>query len=224
MTDRLAEIRDVAGTVSRETLERLTAFEAEFRRWSARINLAAPSALESLWPRHILDSAQLCGLKPDATDWLDLGSGGGFPGAVVAILLRDRPGGRIELVESNNKKAAFLRAVLGALEAPATVHVCRIEAAFGRVRQPQVVTARALAPLPRLLALAEPWLAAGATALFHKGRDYAAEIAESRDGWRFDLVEHTSKIDPAGRILELSGAVRKGPAGSIDTSLRQAGS
>lgn len=224
MSDRLAEIRDVAGTVSRETLERLEAFEAEFGKWSARINLAAPSTLEALWQRHILDSAQLFGLKPEATAWLDLGSGGGFPGAVLAILLRERPGGCIELVESNNKKAAFLRAVLGTLEAPATVHVCRIEEAFGRVRMPEIVTARALAPLPRLLALAAPWLSAGATGLFHKGRDYAAEVAESRDAWRFDLIEHASKIDPAGRILELSGVARKAPAGGIDRSLRQTGS
>lgn len=222
MTDRMLEIRDAAGTVSRETLLRLESFESEFRRWSARINLAAPSTLDSLWHRHILDSAQLFRIKPAATAWLDLGSGGGFPGAIVAILLRDQAGGHIELVESNNKKAAFLRSVLASVDAPATVHVCRIEEAFARVRMPEIVTARALAPLPRLLALAEPWLSRGAAALFHKGRDYAAEIAESRDGWRFDLVEHASKIDPAGRILEMSGVSRNVPTGGIDRSLRQA--
>lgn len=227
MSDRMAELRHVAGTVSRETLRRLEAFEAEFRRWAARINLAAPSTLDVLWQRHILDSAQLFAIKPQATAWLDLGSGGGFPGAVLAILLVERPGGRIELVESNNKKAAFLRAALGGLGAPATVHVCRIEEAFARTAPPQIVTARALAPLPRLLDLAAPWLAqdgAGATALFHKGREYAAELAESRDAWRFDLVEHASKIDPAGRILEISGLARVVPAGRGNDTLRQAGS
>lgn len=206
--DRLSELRDVAGMVSRETLARLDVFEAEFRKWSARINLAAPSTLEALWSRHILDSAQLFALKPDAVSWLDLGSGGGFPGAILAILLIEREGGKIELVESNNKKAAFLKSVLGTVNAPAQVHIFRIEDAYERVEMPEIVTARALAPLPRLLELAEPWLARGATALFHKGRDYAAEVTESRDAWRFDLIEHASKIDPAGRILEVSGLAR----------------
>lgn len=206
--DRMQEIRNVAGMVSRETLGQLEFFEAEFRKWSARINLAAPSTLDALWSRHILDSAQLFSLKPSALCWLDLGSGGGFPGAILAILLAGRPGGRIELVESNNKKAAFLKSVLGAVNAPARVHVCRIEDAPARVDMPEIVTARALAPLPRLFALAEPWLSRGATALFHKGRDYAAEVMESRDAWRFDLIEHPSKIDPAGRILEVSGLAR----------------
>ena len=209
MSDRLAELREIAGeTVSRETLVRLDIFEAEFRKWAARINLAAPSTLAALWSRHILDSAQLFPLAPDATDWLDLGSGGGFPGAIVAILLMERENGRIELVESNNKKAAFLKSVLGSIGAPATVHVCRIEEAVGRVRSPQIVTARALAPLPLLLELAEPWLGAGAIRLFHKGRDYATEIAESRDAWRFDLVEHRSRVDPASRILAVSNPAR----------------
>ncbi len=221
---RLAEIRDVAGTVSRETVERLGAFEAEFRKWSVRINLAAPSTLDVLWQRHILDSAQLAPLRPRALKWLDLGSGGGFPGAVMAVLLRERPGATIDLVESNHKKAAFLRSVLSALDAPATVHVCRIEDAFGRVAMPEVVTARALAPLRLLLRLASPWLEAGADALFHKGRDYAAEVRESRDAWRFDLVEHRSRVDPASRILAVSNLARSGVASDPERMSRQAGS
>jgi 16S rRNA (guanine527-N7)-methyltransferase len=221
MSDKLAEICDVAGAVSRETLARLEAFEAEFRKWAARIKLAAPSTLGSLWSRHILDSAQLFPLAEDATEWLDLGSGGGFPGAVIAILLTERKSGHIELVESNNKKAAFLKSVLGGLGAPATVHVCRIEDASGRVRRPQIVTARALAPLPRLLELARPWLEEGATGLFHKGREYAAEIAESRDAWRFDLIEHRSRVDPASRILAVSHLMRGGSVENPERMLRQ---
>ena len=225
MTNRLEELSEIAGIVSRETLERLEYFEAEFQKWSKRINLAAPSTLSELWRRHILDSAQLFALKPDATSWLDLGSGGGFPGAIIAILLIDRPGGRIDLVESNHKKAAFLRAVLGSIGAPATVNICRIEDAVSLIDCPQVVTARALAPLPRLLGLAWPWLDADlpspAVALFHKGREYATEIAESADNWQFNLVEHQSKIDPSSRILEISGVTRVIPTHSGSDISRQ---
>ena len=225
MSDKLAELCHIAGSVSRETLYRLEVFEAEFRRWSTRINLAAPSTLPELWRRHILDSAQLIAIEPKATAWLDLGSGGGFPGAVLAILLTERPGSHIELVESNHKKAAFLRAVLGSLGAPATVHVCRIEDASSRTARPQIVTARALAPLRQLLGLAAPWLANPghqATALFHKGREYASEVSECRNLWRFDLIEHVSKIDPTSRILEISGLSRDVPAGQGNDSLQQA--
>lgn len=194
----------IAGEVSRETFDSLVAFEAEFKRWSSRINLAAPSTLNDIWARHILDSAQLFDIKPDTRKWLDLGSGGGFPGAVMAILLKDRDGSSIELVESNNKKAAFLRSILAAQKAPAKVHVSRIEDAVSLVQMPEIVTARALAPLPLLLKLSAPWLENGAIALFHKGRDYLVEIAESQKEWHFDLVEHQSKIDPTSRILEIS--------------------
>src|SRR5690606_12459563 len=138
--------------------------------------------------------------KPQALRWLDLGSGGGFPGAVMAILLRDRAGSTIDLVESNNKKAAFLQAVLAEAGAPARVHVSRIEDAPQVVDNPEIVTARALAPLPKLLSLSERWLASGAVALFHKGRDYASEVAESRNVFDFDLVEHRSRIDSESRI------------------------
>lgn len=210
--DRIAELRDAAGTVSRETLDRLEAFEREFKRWSQRINLAAPSTLDQLWQRHIIDSAQLARIEPAALKWLDLGSGGGFPGIVMAILLAERPGGHIDLIESNNKKAAFLKTMIGSLAVPGTVHVCRIEAAAERAAMPEIVTARALAPLPALLDLASPWLLRCARALFHKGREYRTEIAESRDAWRFDLVEHVSKIDPQSRILAISGLARGEPS------------
>ena len=207
--DRRTGLEEIAGPVSRETFERLERFEAAFRRWSARINLAAPSTLPHLWERHILDSAQLLRLAPAALRWLDLGSGGGFPGAVVAILLRDRPGARIDLVESNAKKGAFLKTVLGEAEAPARVHVARIEAFEGAAGGYDVVTARALAPLPPLLDLASPWLTEGARALFHKGRDYRREVEESLNDWQFDLVEHRSAIDPESVILEISGLRRR---------------
>lgn len=207
--DRYVQLCDVAGNVSRETFGRIEAFESEFRRWSARINLSAPSTLPDLWSRHILDSAQLMPLAPDAKVWLDIGSGGGFPGAIVAILLKDRHGSSISLVESNRKKAAFLQTVLATAKAPATVYPVRIEDSVDKVPKPDVITARALAPLDLLLQLAEPWLTKGARALFHKGRDYAAEIEKCHDDWQFDLVEHRSVIDGDSVILDISGLKRR---------------
>jgi 16S rRNA (guanine527-N7)-methyltransferase len=200
--DHLAALEDIAGDVSRETIGPLKQFEQQFRRWSARINLAAPSQLGQLWERHILDSAQLVRFAPETVRWLDLGSGGGFPGVVLAILLSDRPAFHIDLVESNRKKAAFLKTALSGYDC-ATVHPIRIEQAYALVEAPEIVTARALAPLPDLLGLASPWLMAGARGLFHKGRDYASEIEEAGDAWRFDLIEHRSMVDGEGRILEI---------------------
>ena len=194
-----------AGPVSRETFERLKAFEALFAKWAARINLAAPSTLSEFWERHILDSAQLLRLAPEARRWLDLGSGGGFPGIVLAIMLRERPDAAIELVESNQKKVAFLRNAIAQSGAPGKAHAQRIEQFAQAARPVDVVTARALAPLDALLGLARPWLETGARGLFHKGREYRREVEESRDGWQFDLVEHRSVIDAASVILEISG-------------------
>lgn len=199
----------VAGSVSRETFKSVVAFEAGFRKWAARINLVAPSTLGEIWQRHILDSAQLARLAPEASRWLDLGSGGGFPGAIIALILKDRPGASIDLVESNGKKAAFLRASLAELGAPARVHAVRIEDAYGLIRDPEVVTARALAPLVKLLGLAEPWLTSGARGFFHKGRDYQGEIEESSAAWNYDLVKHASLIDADSVILEIGNLRRR---------------
>jgi 16S rRNA (guanine527-N7)-methyltransferase len=205
MPSKHEQLENIAGPVSRETFERLEAFESAFLQWARRINLAAPSTLACLWERHTLDSAQLFSLAPpSATRWVDLGSGGGFPGAVLALLLRDRAEARIHLVESNGKKAAFLQTVLAKLEAPAHVHRARIEEAFSLTGPADMITARALAPLDKLLGLARPWLEMGAHGLFHKGRDYSREVEESRDRWRFDLVIHPDKIDPHGGILEIA--------------------
>jgi 16S rRNA (guanine527-N7)-methyltransferase len=180
----------------------LLRFENTFLKWNQRINLSAPSTLGQTWQRHILDSAQLLALEPQARQWLDIGSGGGFPGLVVAFLLRER-GGSIDLVESNRKKTGFLQAIVGEFDLPARIHARRIEDVHKLVRQPQVVTARALASLPLLLDLAAPWLTNGARGLFHKGRDYRTEVEESAHHWNFDLVEHASTIDPQGVVLDI---------------------
>lgn len=201
-------LQEAAGPVSRETFDRLIAFEQVFQKWNRSINLAAPSTLDDVWRRHILDSAQLIRLEPAALRWLDLGSGGGFPGLVVAFLLAERAGASIDLVESNRKKASFLQTVVGQFGLPARVVARRVDESHLLVSQPEIVTARALAPLPGLLDLAAPWLTEGARGLFHKGRDYRAEVTESTQRWSFDLVEHASKTDAHGMILELSGLRR----------------
>ncbi|MFI3902311.1 16S rRNA (guanine(527)-N(7))-methyltransferase RsmG [Ochrobactrum sp. S1502_03] len=205
---RYSSLKTIVPGVSRETTERLIAFEALFRKWSSAINLASPSTLADLWSRHILDSAQIFPLAPDAKRWLDLGSGGGFPGIVTACFLKEVPGASIDLVESAGKKAAFLRTAAGQLTVPARVSSARIEAMWDKIEVPDVVTARALASLNDLFVLAEPWLTGGAKALFQKGRDYQREIDESRVDWSFDLIQHESAIDKASVILEISNLRR----------------
>lgn len=154
---RFESLKAIVPAVSRETANRLIAFEDLFRKWSKAINLASPSTLNELWTRHILDSAQLFPLASDAKHWLDIGSGGGFPGIVTACFLAEQPGGVIDLIESAGKKAAFLRTAAGHLHVPARVHSARIEAMWEKIETPQVVTARALASLNDLFGLTEPW-------------------------------------------------------------------
>ncbi|PDQ17782.1 16S rRNA (guanine(527)-N(7))-methyltransferase RsmG [Mesorhizobium sanjuanii] len=200
-----ASLQEAAGPVSRETFDRLVEFEQVFQKWNRSINLAAPSTMNDVWGRHILDSAQLARLAPEAKSWVDLGSGGGFPGLVLAFLLDERDGASIDLVESNRKKASFLQTVVGQFNLPARIVARRIDDSYPLVTAPQIVTARALASLPLLFDLSAPWLTMGSRALFHKGRDYRAEVAESTQRWSFDLVEHASVTDAHGVILELSG-------------------
>lgn len=197
-------LQHAAGPVSRETFDRLVAFESMFQKWNRSINLVAQSTVADVWQRHILDSAQLARIEPTATRWVDIGSGGGFPGLVMAFLLAERSGASIDLVESNRKKASFLQTVVGQFSLPARIVARRIEDSHAFVFAPQIVTARALASLSVLLDLSSPWLTSGARGLFHKGRDYRAEVQESVNRWAFDLVEHPSVTDPQGVILELS--------------------
>lgn len=202
---------DPLADVSRETRIRLEDYAALYEKWSRRINLTATSTQQDFWRRHIADSAQLLALAPEALHWVDLGSGGGFPGMVIAIMLQDWPNARVELVESNRKKAAFLQAVKAQCAPSAIIHAERIEQVVGRIKAPDVVTARALATLPILLEMTFPWLREGSRALFHKGRGYAAEIEESHAKWEFDLVRHQSRIDADSVILEISN-LRSRPA------------
>jgi 16S rRNA (guanine527-N7)-methyltransferase len=191
-------------SVSRETADRLEAFVALVKRWQAAENLVATASLPDVWRRHVADSAQLVGLFPDTRRWLDIGSGGGFPGLVTAILLAETPGARVDLIESNARKCAFLRQVIRDTAAPARVHQGRIEALLKGWSEPvERVSARGLARLDRLLSLAEPVLSAGAVGTFHKGQDFEREIEETAKSWKFDLVSYPSQTDSHGVILDV---------------------
>jgi 16S rRNA (guanine527-N7)-methyltransferase len=169
------------------------------------VNLVGESTLEEFWRRHFVDSAQLLWAEPSVSVWADLGSGAGLPGLVLAILLKDRLGARVHLIESMAKRCRFLAEVVTALNLPAVVHNARAEALELKV---DVVTARACAPLDRLLTFARPYLARGARGLFLKGSEVEAEIAEARRNWRFKARTTPSLSDPRGRLLSIEELVR----------------
>lgn len=197
--------------VSRETMTALSRFADLFEKWASRINLVAPSTRNIIWERHIADSARLVGLHPQAKQWIDLGSGGGFPGIITAILLRDFGDGWVNLVESNHKKAAFLRTALIETGARGSVIAERIEDVHERLSSCDAISARALADLDKLLDYAAPWCRAGTDVrcFFHKGRDYFREVDKARDRWQFDLVIHPSAIEADSVILEITGLSRR---------------
>ena len=199
--------------VSRETRERLDVLVAELRRWQKAKNLVGPGTLDTIWTRHIADSLQLVSLAPDANVWLDLGSGAGFPGLVIAIMLHGRDGARVHCVESNGRKCSFLRHAARTTGAPVTVHNARIEdviASFtGKV---DIVTARALAPLPRLLGWTAPLLTTGVQALFPKGDNALGELTEARESWKFEVETIPSRTDPRGQILRIGSLEKAQPA------------
>jgi len=200
---RFLQLSKIVLNVSRETFDDLCTYETLVRKWQPHINLIANKTLPDLWERHILDSAQLFPLQAEAMNWLDLGSGSGFPAIVLAIFLKARGTGSIELIESNGKKAAFLRTVIAALSLPATVHNIRIEDSYGIIRQPDVITARALASLSRLFDFIKPVVNSQTIALMQKGRDYLCELDEVAAQWIFDLIKHTSVVDEDSVILEI---------------------
>lgn len=195
----------VRADVSRETGDKLGLLASELRRWQGIKNLVSPATLDEVWSRHIADSLQLAELAPAARTWLDLGSGAGFPGLVVAVALADMPHARVHLVESNGRKCAFLRHAARLTGAPASVHEGRIEAlAAGFAGTLDVVTARALAPLPQLLAWTQDMLKSGALGLFPKGRDAAAELTEAEKSWRFNAELLPSRTDSEARIVRVT--------------------
>ncbi|MGC9446478.1 16S rRNA (guanine(527)-N(7))-methyltransferase RsmG [Cereibacter johrii] len=189
--------------VSRETSEKLSHFVALVEKWNKAVNLIGRSTVDSIWTRHVLDSAQLrahLALHPRL--WLDLGSGSGFPGIVIAILAADdSPQSRFVLVESDQRKATFLRTACRELELSASVLAARIESL-----PPQgadVISARALAALPELCALAAPHLAPNGICLFPKGAGHISEIAAARQSWNMEVETLPSLTDPDAVILKL---------------------
>lgn len=210
------DIRQVEAIVpvSRETSERLTAFVALVRKWQPVENLISPTSLPEIWRRHVADSAELYARYPDVTHFADLGTGAGFPGMVLAILGRERIGFHVDLVESNQRKCAFLRTAIRETSAPASVHQGRAETVVPALWQAGVnhnycVTSRALAPLPVLLGYAEFQLRRGAFAAFHKGEGWQREVEEARQSWDFQLAVHPSRVGE-GAILEISDVRRTG--------------
>jgi 16S rRNA (guanine527-N7)-methyltransferase len=190
--------------VSRETAARLDRYVDLLLEWQAKTNLVAPSTLPTLWTRHISDSLQLLTLAPTARVWADFGSGGGFPGVVLACALAEKSGAMVHLVERNAKKAAFLREALRVTSSPGTVHLADIGDSVDRLpSRVDCVTARAVAPLHQLIGFAEPLVRRGAKALFLKGQDVEAELTEATKYWNIKPQLHSSRTGGHGWIVEL---------------------
>lgn len=185
------------------TLSDFTQWYGLLRKWNARINLVAPKEIDHFWRRHAYDSWQLNAHLPAKWDRLvDLGSGGGFPGLSFGIFAKQRGAGEVHLVESVGKKTSFLKAVTRDLNLPVTVHTDRVESLAPL--KADVLTARAFAPLPRLLAYAHPHLTHGATLLLPKGETADKEIETAREGWHFTHESFKSETDDAAAILRLT--------------------
>jgi 16S rRNA (guanine527-N7)-methyltransferase len=199
--------------VSRETLARLDRLVDLLLEWQQTRNLIAASTVPNIWTRHVADSLQLLDLAPEAKTWVDLGSGGGFPGLVLACALPERAGGKVHMVESIAKKCAFLQAVVDDLGLPAEVHCQRVESFIPVFpNRPDVVTARALAPLPKLLEMAYPLLKKGTRGLFLKGQDVGSELTESSKYWIITYQLAPSRTDERARIVVIESLESRKPA------------
>lgn len=194
--------------VSRETKERLETYEKLLLKWNPAINLVAPSTLETLWDRHFLDSAQLWDRSPKVLNtWCDLGAGGGFPGLILAILSKEKdPDRQTVCIESDVRKATFLRTVIRETDLNATVIAARIETATPQ--SADIVSCRALAPLTKLLAYAKRHLSPTGQCLLLKGESYEVELKEALETWRFEYDTYPSKTNPDAVILKIGDLER----------------
>jgi 16S rRNA (guanine527-N7)-methyltransferase len=203
--------------VSRETEARLDRYVDLLLEWQAKTNLVSPSTLPNLWTRHISDSLQLLPFAPSAKIWADLGSGGGFPGVVLACALAETADAMVHLVERNAKKAAFLREALRVTNSPGTVHLDDIGDIVDRMLgSVDCVTARAVAPLHQLIGFAEPLVKQGAKALFLKGQDVEAELTEATKYWNIKPHLHSSRTGGHGWIVELNHIERRNSSATTD--------
>lgn len=193
--------------VSRETLSALNRYVLMLKDWQTRLNLVGPATLPDAWRRHILDSAQLFPLieKPEETVWMDMGSGAGFPGLVMAIM----GVGEVHLVESIGKKCRFLEAVVDALGLHDRVIIHNERLEFMKRFKADIISARALAKLTQLFDWGHPFAASSTHWLLLKGQDVEAELAEAEQKWAFEYNLHASVSDPRGRIVEARGVARK---------------
>jgi 16S rRNA (guanine527-N7)-methyltransferase len=199
--------------VSRETEARLDRYVELLLEWQAKTNLVASSTLPTLWTRHISDSLQLLSIIPTARRWADLGSGGGFPGVVLACALAETPGALVHMLERNAKKAAFLREALRVTNSPGKIHLADIGDSVDRMTGPvDCVTARAVAPLHQLIGFVEPLVKQGAKALFLKGQDVEAELTEATKYWNIEPHLHSSRTGGHGWIVELDHIERRNPS------------
>jgi len=199
---------EIAGVdVSRETYDRLKHYESLVQKWSPKINLVAKSTLKDVWERHIVDSVQVCDLVSFPETWVDIGSGGGFPGVVVAIIAAEKtPDCQVTLIESDQRKCAFLRTALRECGVKGRVISDRIEkvAPMGA----GVLSARALADLSLLLEFAERHLSKDGIALFSKGVQWKKEVDNARSQWRFELESTKSWTEPDAVVLKIEGVAR----------------
>lgn len=201
--DAAAFARDVGADA--RALADMETFRTLLEETNRSLNLVADSTLPQFWSRHALDSAQLLKRAPDARTWADLGAGAGFPGVVLAILMKGVPGARVHLIDSLTKRCRFLQEIVTRLDLPAEVHDARAESLSLAV---DVVTARACAPMTKLLGFAQPYFRAGAEGWFLKGESVEGELDEARKSWRFDADLIPSLSDPRGRVVHVRSLKR----------------
>ncbi len=202
-------MKDIAGTnVSRETFERLEVFATLTKKWNPSINLVARSTLNDLWNRHIVDSAQLFRYAPATPrHWVDIGSGGGFPGIVVAVMAKElSPKTRFTMIESDQRKSTFLRTAARELDLNIEVLADRVENVAPQAAD--MISARALSALDGLFALISRHISPETCAIFPKGKTFANEVTQAERNWRFDLKAHTSMTEPDARILVVKDIIR----------------